>query len=465
MKISSSDTIKQFNLKDSFYNLNETVEQIKKRFAETFKKLPKNNKNVENLENEISRLSNFPSIQDRIRLTIYGNKDSGKTSFINSIIGKELIPIKNHEKEENKEDKNNIKEEKKENNIPEENTKITQKIFILRNKEEETTSLCRVNLKKVTDLANDVHIWYNIYGTEEIYSSEKALKYGIIGEEEIKKYLAQPLIQNNKETVKENLVNEKLKEINTNPKEIPNTKENEKNGKKTNTKKENDKEKSIPKFNSLFPEVENEIYIIETKIKLLEEINLPNYIKNHLEFVDIPGQKYPYEITSIIDDLMNKTSIYLIFFSPDKKGEVDSKEFEENFLYLNAALSRRKIFDSKNPPPITDNYIFLINKYDKCRRSGDRITESIRKDLNKKLKVNKKNEKDKNEKDKNEKIEFGLYVYSNIGKLGTINDKTKDNKRKKSKKEIIEKEKKEKTLKESENFFKVSLLQKFIYLI
>ena len=41
MKISSSDTIKQFNLKDSFYYLNETVEQIKKRFAETFKKLPK----------------------------------------------------------------------------------------------------------------------------------------------------------------------------------------------------------------------------------------------------------------------------------------------------------------------------------------------------------------------------------------------------------------------------------------
>ena len=227
MKISSSDTIKQFNLKDSFYYLNETVEQIKKRFAETFKKLPKNNKNVENLENEISRLSNFPSIQDRIRLTIYGNKDSGKTSFINSIIGKELIPIKNHEKEENKEDKNNIKEEKKENNIPEENTKITQRIFILRNKEEETTSLCRVNLKKVIDLANDVHICYNIYGTEEIYSSEKALKYGIIGEEEIKKYLAQPLVQNNKEAVKENLENETLKEINTNPKEIPNTKENE----------------------------------------------------------------------------------------------------------------------------------------------------------------------------------------------------------------------------------------------
>ena len=49
--------------------------------------------NVNNLEKEISRLSAFPSFQDRIRITIYGNKDSGKTSFINSIIGKELIPV------------------------------------------------------------------------------------------------------------------------------------------------------------------------------------------------------------------------------------------------------------------------------------------------------------------------------------------------------------------------------------
>jgi len=75
----------------------------------------------------------------------------------------------------------------------------------------------------------------------------------------------------------------------------------------------------------LFPEVENEIYIIETKVKLLKEINLPDYIKKKLEFIDIPGQKFPYEIANIIDELMSKTSIYLIFFSLDKNGEADNK--------------------------------------------------------------------------------------------------------------------------------------------
>jgi len=54
-------------------------------------------------------------------------------------------------------------------------------------------------------------------------------------------------------------------------------------------KKEDEKVQSIPKFNGLFPEVENEVYIIETKVKLLKEMNLPEYIKKKLEFIDIPG--------------------------------------------------------------------------------------------------------------------------------------------------------------------------------
>ena len=106
-------------------------------------------------------------------------------------------------------DKKDIKNEKKDNNTSEESkkdmNKITQRIFILRNKEEGDTSLCRVNLKKVNDLANNIHISYNIFGTEEMYTSEGALKYGVIGEEEIKKFLTQPLDHNNKETKKESL--------------------------------------------------------------------------------------------------------------------------------------------------------------------------------------------------------------------------------------------------------------------
>jgi hypothetical protein len=289
--------------------------------------------NANNLEKEISRLSAFPSFQDRIRITIYGNKDSGKTSFINSIIGKELIPIKDEEKEGKIENKKDIKHAKKDNNISEESNKdiykITQRIFILRNKEDGDTSLCRVNLKKVTDLVNNIHISYNIFGTEEMYTSENALKYGITGEEEIKKFLTQPLVQNNKETKKETLENETIKGISTNTNEISTIKDNEK---KEEEKKEDKKEKSIPKFNSLFPDVENEVYIIETKVKFLKEINLPEYIKKKLEFIDIPGQKFPYEITNIIDELMSKTNIYLIFFSLDKNGEFDSKEFEQKLF-------------------------------------------------------------------------------------------------------------------------------------
>ena len=93
MKISARDTKTKFNLAESLNNSNELVQQIQKKFEESFKKIPKDNMNVNNLEKEISRLSAFPSFQDRIRITIYGNKDSGKTSFINSIIGKELIPV------------------------------------------------------------------------------------------------------------------------------------------------------------------------------------------------------------------------------------------------------------------------------------------------------------------------------------------------------------------------------------
>lgn len=84
-------------------------------------------------------------------------------------------------------------------------SKITQRIFILRNKEEGDNTLCWFNLNKATDLANNIHISYNFFGTEEIYTSKNSLKYGIIGEEEIKKFLTKPLAQNNKETKKENL--------------------------------------------------------------------------------------------------------------------------------------------------------------------------------------------------------------------------------------------------------------------
>ena len=206
MKISAIDTKKNFNLEDSFNNLDEIVQEIKKKFGESFKKIPKDNMNVNNLEKDISILSDFPSFQDRIRITIYGNKDSGKTSFINSIIGKELIPVKDEEEEGKMTDKKDIKNEKKDNNTSEESNKdmnkITQRIFILRNKEEGDTSLCRVNLKKVNDLANNIHISYNIFGTEEMYTSEGALKCGVVGEEEIKKFLTQPLDHNNKETKK-----------------------------------------------------------------------------------------------------------------------------------------------------------------------------------------------------------------------------------------------------------------------
>ena len=402
------------------------------------------------------------------------------------------------------ENKKDIKDEKKDNNTSEksnkEMTKITQRIFVLRNKEEGDTTLCRVNLRKVTDLTNKIHISYNIFGTEEIYTSENALKYGIIGEEEIKKFLAQPLAQNNKETKKENLEIETIKEISKNTNEILTIKDNEKkedkkvekekkeseqkkeekkeeekkeegkkevekkniqnkdlkkeNKNKENKKKEDEKEESIPKFNSLFPDVENEIYIIETKVKLLKEMNLPEYIKEKLEFIDIPGQKFPYEITNIIDEFMCKTNIYLIFFSFDKNGEADSKEFEQNYLYLNAALSRRKILDNKNPPPLNDNYIFLINKFDKCCRRASKIRDNIKRDINKKVKMNKKDEKKENER-----IEFNAYIYSNKGKLGKLNYKEKNNK-KISKKYEKEKKEKEESLKESENLFKISLLQK-----
>ena len=44
-------------------------------------------------------------------------------------------------------------------------------------------------------------------------------------------------------------------------------------------------------------------------------------VKKKLEFIDIPGQKFPYEIANIIDELMSKTSIYLTVDStpPDER--------------------------------------------------------------------------------------------------------------------------------------------------
>jgi len=56
-------------------------------------------------------------------------------------------------------------------------------------------------------------------------------------------------------------------------------------------------------------------------------------------------------------------------------------------------LSRRKILDNNNPPPLNDNYLFLINKFDKCCKRASKIRDNIKKDINKKVKMNKKNEK------------------------------------------------------------------------
>jgi hypothetical protein len=99
------------------------------------------------------------------------------------------------------------------------------------------------------------------------------------------------------------------------------------------------------------------------------------------------------------------------------------KNSNKNYLYLNAALSRRKILDNKNPPPLNDNYIFLINKFDKCCKRASKIRNYIKKDINKKVMMNKKDENKENER-----IEFNAYIYSNKGKLGKLNYKEKNNK-------------------------------------
>ena len=99
-------------------------------------------------------------------------------------------------------------------------------------------------------------------------------------------------------------------------------------------------------------------------------------------------------------------------------------------------MSRRKILDNNNPPPLNDNYLFLINKFDKCCKRASKIRDNIKKDINKKVKMNKKNEKKENET-----IEFNVYIYSNNHKLGKLKDK-KNNNKKKFLKNMKKKEKK-----------------------
>ena len=122
-------------------------------------------------------------------------------------------------------------------------------------------------------------------------------------------------------------------------------------------------------------------FVIETRIKLLDDLELPEEIKNIIEFIDIPGLNTNNTIFNgnegqTLQKIISVSNLF-VFINPIDKGIKDiSNKLILQFLFKNIEV---RILTNRS---FIDSCIFLINKCD--LESEDEIkTEDIKKEFGK----------------------------------------------------------------------------------
>ena len=235
--------------------------------------LKEKNINIQSLGERMENLEKLIACHDKIRITVYGTYNAGKSSTLNSFIGNNLLQV--------------------------DNDQCTGKPILIRYlKKGEKPKIYRAEFKTVKDYDKFSH-----YGFIE---KGKAIAEG---DEAVRNFI--------------NSQNYFVK----------------KNEKKT-----------------------DDFFILKTPIKILDELNLSEEIKNNVEFLDTPGlnTQLMKNEGDLISKLIEQTFLYFFIIDPTVGG-ADTNGFKnilENTI-LKTIYNRSIINDS-----LTFPYLFICNKCD-----------------------------------------------------------------------------------------------------
>lgn len=249
------------------------VNEIRKFFNKNISPLGPDQINVKLIDKNIKKLEHLIKNCDKVRITIYGTYNAGKSTVINSFIGKELLET---------------------NGIGE----CTFRPILIKYYDDDIPRLYRAKMTTIEDNLCQNHEIFNTYGNP-IAEGEIAIKNFIMAQNHL-----------------------------------------------GNEGKLNDEE----------------TFILFTRIKILEEMNLPNEIKENIEFVDTAGmtKKKVKDFGPEYKSLINNTVIYIIVIDPTNGGEDNKRVLTELQLIINSVNGRMK--DSSKG--FNAYSIFIYNKSD-----------------------------------------------------------------------------------------------------
>lgn len=286
----------------SFYQINIRDLQSKSNRTGQLQK----NINIQSLGERMENLEKLIACHDKIRITVYGTYNAGKSTTLNTFIGRDLLQV--------------------------DDDQCTRKPILIRYlKEGEKSKIYRAELKSVKDYDKFTH-----------YSFIEKGNALAEGDEAVRNFISSQNI-------------------------APTLRGYEENHK-------------------------DDFFILKTPIKILDELNLSEEIKNNVEFLDTPGLNAGDIIKKegdLIAKLVEQTFIYFFIIDPTVGG-TDTDSFNnilENTM-LKTIYNRSIINDSISFP-----YLFICNKCDDENVKCD--FENCNKNINLILK-NQKNEELKN---------------------------------------------------------------------
>ena len=272
-KILNKQLLKCMEKLQSFYKSN-----IKELQSKTNKNVEKQkNININALGERMENLEKLIACHDKIRITVYGTYNAGKSSTLNSFIGKDLLQVDDEQ--------------------------CTGKPILIRYlKKSEQPQIYRAELKIVKD--------YDQFSHYAFIEKGEALAEG---DEAVRNFISSQNI----------FITHNYRE------------------KKDKT---------------------DDFFILKTPIKILDELDLNEEIKNNVEFLDTPGLNTDLMKNEgdLLQKLVEQTFIYLFIIDP-KIGGADTIAFKnilENTM-LKTIYNRSIVNDSKTFP-----YLFICNKCD-----------------------------------------------------------------------------------------------------
>ena len=272
-KIVNEQLLKCMEKLQSFYRNN--IKDLQSKRNKTGKK--EKNVNIETLGERMENLEKLIACHDKIRITVYGTYNAGKSSTLNSFIGKNLLQVDDEQ--------------------------CTGKPILIRYlRKDEKPKIYRAELKTIKDYDKFSH-----YGFVE---KGEALAEG---DEAVRNFISSQNI----------FVTYNYKQ---------------KTGKT------------------------DDFFILKTPIKILDELDLSEEIKNNVEFLDTPGlnTELMKNEQELLSKLIEQTFIYFFIIDP-KVGGADTAAFKdilENTM-LKTIYNRSIINESKTFP-----YLFICNKCD-----------------------------------------------------------------------------------------------------